>query len=58
MDENYDPFSEAYLNSLNESIHSLSPDKIRERSTEILEPKSINNGTNANVFSSNTDVVD
>jgi hypothetical protein len=35
-DDSYDPFAEAYLSGLNESVHSMSPEKIRERSTEIL----------------------
>jgi hypothetical protein len=36
--ESLDHFSEGYLNHLNESIHALSPEKIRERSTDILKP--------------------
>ena len=36
MEESTDLFAEAYLNNLNESFDSLSPEKIRDKTTEIL----------------------
>jgi hypothetical protein len=55
MDDSHDPFAEAYLNTLNESLDNLSPEKIRDKSTEILaNPRGLNLGLNASVFSSTT----
>ena len=60
MEESTDLFAEAYLNNLNESFDSLSPEKIRDKTTEILanQNRGQNLGMNASVFSSNTGILD
>lgn len=58
-EESTDLFAEAYLNTLNESLDSLSPEKIRDKATEILPiQRGQNLGMNATVFSSNTGILD
>ena len=36
FDSEHDQFAEAYLNTLNESLTVLSPEKIRDKSTELI----------------------
>lgn len=54
-----DLFDEQYLNSINDSVKSLSPDKIRQRDQNVIDEltKRGMGGLNMSIFSSATDVI-
>lgn len=60
LEENpMDLFDEQYLNSINDSVKSLSPDKIRQRDQNVIDEltKRGMGGLNMSIFSSATDVI-
>ena len=52
-----DLFDEQYLESINNSVKSLSPEKIRHRDTSVINNISGMGGLNMSIFSSATDVM-
>ena len=51
-------FDEKYLDALNESIVTTSPEKLRGKEQELFEATAKAKGLNTNVFSAATDVLD